>query len=424
MPTFLNGSNTYTGATTVDSGATLSGADGADVFSATSATTVNGTLDLGGNDQTVSSLAGAGVVTNSGASGTATLTDQGASSTFGGVIQDGATAATALTLNAPGATLTLTGANTYSGATTITAGTLALSGSGGVANSSGVYLAAGSIFDISQTTAGASVGTLGNTAAGQTGTVYLGAQTLTLTGALTTFGGVIADAGGINNVSGGGLTLGPTATGVETLTGVNTYTGATTINAGTLALAGGGSIANSSGDLGNGRRFRHFRRTGGASIATSGTPHMARRRRPWRKNLDPHRRQERSAASSCHAGQRRADLDRDRHGEALRRQHLYRTDDDRWRHAPRITHTGALARPGHELVGFQQLRRGRRAADEQSHRDGDERRRSGGGRRKQQHVRKPGGGGPPGGQNKQRDSKPPGGRKKGGNRNGRPAYSR
>ena len=36
---------------------------------------------------------------------------------------------------------------------------------------------------------------LGNTAAGQTGTVYLGAQTLTLTGALTTFGGVIADAG-------------------------------------------------------------------------------------------------------------------------------------------------------------------------------------------------------------------------------------
>ena len=56
----MEGSNTYTGATTVDSGATLSGAAGANVFSAASATTVNGTLDLGGNDQTVSSLAGDG----------------------------------------------------------------------------------------------------------------------------------------------------------------------------------------------------------------------------------------------------------------------------------------------------------------------------------------------------------------------------
>jgi autotransporter-associated beta strand protein len=61
--TMMEGSNTYTGATTVDSGATLSGADGANVFSAVSATTVNGTLDLGGNDQTVSSLAGTGTVT-------------------------------------------------------------------------------------------------------------------------------------------------------------------------------------------------------------------------------------------------------------------------------------------------------------------------------------------------------------------------
>ena len=78
------------------------------------------------------------------------------------------------------------------------AGTLALSGMGGIANSSGVSLATGAVFDISQTTAGASIEALGNTAAGQTGTVYLGAQTLTLTGALTTFGGVIADVGGID----------------------------------------------------------------------------------------------------------------------------------------------------------------------------------------------------------------------------------
>ena len=182
----MEGSDTYTGATTVDSSATLSGAAGANVFSAASATTVNGTLDLGGNAQTASSLAGAGTVTNSGASGTATLTNQGASLEFDGVTQDGATAVTALTQNAPLNTLTLTGANTYTGATTITAGTRALSGTGGIANSSGVSLATGAVFDISQTTAGASIETLGNTTAGQTGTVYLGAETLTLTGALTT----------------------------------------------------------------------------------------------------------------------------------------------------------------------------------------------------------------------------------------------
>jgi autotransporter-associated beta strand protein len=267
-PTLMEGSNTYTGATTVDSGATLSGADGANVFSAASATTVYGTLDLGGNSQTVSSLAGTGTVTNSGAAGTATLTNQGASSEFDGVIQDGATATTALTQNAPLNTLTLTGTNTYSGATTITAGTLALSGSGSIADSSGVSLATAAVFDISQTTAGASLKSLGNTAAGQTGTVYLGAQTLTLTGALTTFGGVIADAGGINNVPGGGLTLASTATGTETLTGVNTYTGATTINGGTLALSGTGSIALSSRVADNGTFDISGLTNGGTTITT------------------------------------------------------------------------------------------------------------------------------------------------------------
>ena len=164
--------------------------------------------------------------------------------------------------------LTLTGASTYTGATTIAAGTLALSGSGGIANSSGVSLATGAVFDISQTTAGASVESLGNTATGQTGTVYLGAQTLTLTGALTSFGGVIADAGGINNATGGGLTLASTATGTETLTGVNTYTGATTIDAATLALSGTGSIASSSGVADNGTFDISGLTNGGTTITT------------------------------------------------------------------------------------------------------------------------------------------------------------
>src|SRR6202044_1855820 len=95
--------------------------------------------------------------------------------------------------------------------------------------------AANASFDISGlTNGGTSVKTLSGAS---DGTVNLGANTLTLSNASTTFGGVIEGALG-------GLTL---TTGTETLTGTNTYTGATTINGGTLALTGTGSIADSSG---------------------------------------------------------------------------------------------------------------------------------------------------------------------------------
>ena len=73
-------------------------------------------------------------------------------------------------------------------------------------------------------------------------------------------------------MTGGGLTLGPTATGTETLTGVNTYTGATTIDAGTLALSGTGSIASSSGVADNGTFDISGLTNGGTTITTlSGT---------------------------------------------------------------------------------------------------------------------------------------------------------
>jgi autotransporter-associated beta strand protein len=139
-------------------------------------------------------------------------------------------------------TLTLTGNNNYSGSTTISQGTLALSGNGFIASSSAVNLATGTTFDISQQTSGASIVTLGNTAAGQTGIVSLGNQTLTIFGGASTFGGVIQD-GGILANTGGALTI---AGGTQTLSGANTYTGVTTVSGGTLALTGTGSIAQSS----------------------------------------------------------------------------------------------------------------------------------------------------------------------------------
>ena len=153
-----------------------------------------------------------------------TLTIANGSTTYAGII--GGTGGLTLTTG----TETLSGANTYTGATTINGGTLALSGTGSIAASSQVNVAnAAGMFDISGTTAGATITTLNGVANSK---VTLGAQTLTIANGSTTYAGIIGGTGG--------LTL---TTGTETLSGANTYTGATTINGGTLALSGTGSIA-------------------------------------------------------------------------------------------------------------------------------------------------------------------------------------
>jgi fibronectin-binding autotransporter adhesin len=84
------GLNTYAGTTTIASPQTLQGG-ALNAFNATSATTVNGTLDLGGFDQTIGSLAGTGSVSNSGGAAAALTTGgNGTTTAFSGVIQDGA----------------------------------------------------------------------------------------------------------------------------------------------------------------------------------------------------------------------------------------------------------------------------------------------------------------------------------------------
>jgi autotransporter-associated beta strand protein len=77
-------------------------------------------------------------------------------------------------------------------------------------------------FDISGlTNGGTSITTLSGT-----GGVTLGANTLTLSNASSTFGGVISGTGGFSLTG-----------GTERLTGANTYTGATNVNAGKLVFA-------------------------------------------------------------------------------------------------------------------------------------------------------------------------------------------
>jgi autotransporter-associated beta strand protein len=93
------------------------------------------TIDSGVTNETIGSLAGAGLVDLSAASANTTLTvgNDNSSSTFSGVLNDsGAGSTLALTKVGTG-TLTLSGTNTYAGATNVNAGTLLannMSGSG------------------------------------------------------------------------------------------------------------------------------------------------------------------------------------------------------------------------------------------------------------------------------------------------------
>ncbi len=122
----LSGNNLHTGATTITAGTLRLGA--ADRISNSSALVVNGTFDMGGFNETVASLSGAGTVTSS-ASGNMILNlGNATSTTYSGVIQNGSATSLALTKIGTGI-LTLSGNNSYSGRTTITAGTILLGAS-------------------------------------------------------------------------------------------------------------------------------------------------------------------------------------------------------------------------------------------------------------------------------------------------------
>jgi autotransporter-associated beta strand protein len=245
----LEGVNTYTGQTSVSAGATLSllGAGSVATSSgvtidAASGLTPAGIFSIAGTDAgaSVTNLAGGGEVRLGGK--TLTLTGEG--DTFGGVISGSG----GLTIAA--GEHGLSGVNTYTGRTTVAAGTtLALIGAGAVAASSGVT--AEGTFDISGTSAGASVTNLAGS-----GDVRLGAQRLTLTGTGESFAGVIDGNGGIR-----------VASGTHTLTGANTFTGRTLVDAGArLSLVGAGTIETSSGITANGI-FDIAATTAGASVA-------------------------------------------------------------------------------------------------------------------------------------------------------------
>ena len=230
----LTGANTYTGGTTITGGTLKISADN-------NLGDASGTLTIGGTSRlmtTASFTISRSATLNGGlgafdvATGT-TLTYSGAIGGTGRLGKYG------------GGTMVLTNVSTYSGETLVEAGSLALSGAGSIAASSSLIMGGfGGIFDISQTTGGASISLLQSLGVIEAGVIKLGAKTLTVTTG-GYFYGTIQD-GGLGGGTGGGLSL---ASGASlTLYGTNTYSGATTIDGNaTLELSGNGSLASSSG---------------------------------------------------------------------------------------------------------------------------------------------------------------------------------
>jgi autotransporter-associated beta strand protein len=217
----LNAATTYTGATTISAGSLKAGA--VNVFSSGSDYTISSgaTLDLGGNNNSVKSIAGAGTVTF----GAGTLTIAGASATsFTGNLGNIGTGG--LTINNSSATLTLSGsANaSYTGTTTLTAGTLAVSASSALSNATGTVSVQGGTLSFANTLSSASMG----------GSLSMSSGTISLFNG--SHGTLTLAAGKDFSVSGGTLklTLGAISGTHDTIAG----SGGTFTFGGTLDLTG------------------------------------------------------------------------------------------------------------------------------------------------------------------------------------------
>ena len=222
----LSGTNTYTGATTVNNGFLALVGPGSISMSSGVNVSNGGIFDISGVGSgsstgafitSLSSTDSLGVVQL----GSNQLVLTNANGTFAGSIQDGGLyGGTGGSLVLAGGIETLTGINTYTGGTIVLAGTLQLSGAGTLGAPTGSATLWGGVLDLGHTT-----------------------QTLA---ALFLVGGTVQDGalnapivsmgGAINGISGpASLT---TFAGVTFVLGTNTYTGGTNANGGVLDVIG------------------------------------------------------------------------------------------------------------------------------------------------------------------------------------------
>ena len=261
----LNGTNTYTGLTTVNAGTFSVGGSGSLASGSALAVGASGLVTFANAGQTLGAVTNDNTATNalnfSASSGTVTLASlSGAGNTTfgsngivtGGIASGTVTATGNLTANISGGTTTVGGlltGNISSGtvgagslsATTVSGGTTTITGSAGITTLSNGTTTVGGVATIG-TLSGGTANLNGTTSAITTltgGTVNLGSSTT-----LTVSGGTTSGA-----ITGTGGQLLKAGTGSLTLTGANTYTGATNISAGTLSLqaTSGAAMANTSG---------------------------------------------------------------------------------------------------------------------------------------------------------------------------------
>ncbi|TAE89987.1 MAG: hypothetical protein EAZ81_11540, partial [Verrucomicrobia bacterium] len=241
------------------------------------------TFDMAGFNQTIAGLIDTattsinGLITNSAATTTSTLTvNQATDTVYDGTIQNGA-GSVALTKSGSGS-LTLNGANNFTGGTTVSAGTLRVGNATALGGNSGaVSVTSGAVLDLNGTTMTGtnaltlngtgitSAGALTNSSAtaatyaglvnlGSSSSIVAGAGNITLSNAGTITGsGFGLTVGGafnttINSIIGTGSgSLIKQDAGVLTLTGANSYTGGTTISAGTLRVGNATALGGNAG---------------------------------------------------------------------------------------------------------------------------------------------------------------------------------
>ncbi|GAA4333549.1 hypothetical protein GCM10023165_08770 [Variovorax defluvii] len=244
--TILTGANSYTGMTDVLAGRLQAGRP-TNAFGIGSAVRVSnrGTLDLNGFDQTIGSLAGAGLV-NLG-SGTLTAGTDNSSTVFSGVIGG----AGGLIKRGLG-TMSLSGANTYGGGTSVTAGTLALTDAGTLGRETGTTTVSGGTLDLGGTTQ-TQLALYQSDGIVQKG--IFNVDTYQLTGGTLASDATVSarthfdlQAGTVNGVLTGGAPLTKTTLGTVVLGGTNSYID-TRLNAGTLVVSADANLGHASGTL-------------------------------------------------------------------------------------------------------------------------------------------------------------------------------
>ncbi|MFJ2992302.1 autotransporter-associated beta strand repeat-containing protein [Pandoraea sp. NPDC087047] len=224
----LNGQNTYAGATNVNAGTLALGAgaslDAAGVVDVQTGATFD--LSAGNGTQTFGALTGGGTI-NMG-SNTLEVGTSGLNEIYsGGVMGSGSL------VKVGAGTETMTGTNTFTGGAVVQAGTLALEGAGTLSPTGAVTLQSpGATLDISGANGDRTIGAF----TAQAGTdVTLGSNTLTFGDASShTVSGTISGTGGIVKQG----------SGTQTLVGQQQFTGTTTVADGTLALGATGQLAN------------------------------------------------------------------------------------------------------------------------------------------------------------------------------------